>query len=77
MTEKYITVQEAVKKYGLNLSKIQLAIVRANLNGLYKVIHRKRYKVFLRQDYFEKWLETNDVSSPSLCRGRGASRTNR
>lgn len=68
MSEKYLTTSEAVEKYKLNLSKVQLAIRFANKNGLYKCIFRKRTRLFFRQEYLEKWLQTNDVVSP--CRPR-------
>lgn len=68
MTENYLTTTEAVQKYTLNPSKFQFAIKQANLNGLYKVIHRVRNRILLRKDYFEKWLESNDIKSASRPR---------
>lgn len=61
MTEKYLTRPEAVKKYGLNDNRFQLAIRRAATNGLYKVIHRKRTRLYFRQDYLEVWLKENEA----------------
>jgi len=65
MSEKFLTVPEAIEKYGLNISKFQFALRKPSENGLYKVIYRKRNRVFLREDYLEKWLEENDVRSAS------------
>lgn len=59
MTEKYLTITEAVAKYNLNLSRMQFSVRQATKNGLYKVIYRKRSKIFLRQDYLENWLKLN------------------
>lgn len=65
MTEEYITTPEAIKLYNLNKSKFQLALSRRKLNGLYKCIYSKRTRIFLRKDFFEKWLQENDIVSPS------------
>lgn len=61
MTEKYLTRSEAVEKYGLKDSRFGLAIRRASQNGLYKVLHRKRTRLYFRQDYLEVWLKENEV----------------
>lgn len=66
MSEKFITIADSVKKYNLNNSKFVLAIRRAAYNGLYKVIYRKRTRIYLRQDFLEEWLKENDVHSPCL-----------
>ena len=68
MTEEYITTPQAIEMYNLNKSKLQFALQRRRENGLYKCIYSKRTRIFLRKDYFEKWLEDNDIVSPSRVR---------
>ncbi len=65
MTDKYISIAEATEKYKLNISKITLAVRKAAQNGLYKAVFRKRSRIYLHQSHLEKWLESNDVTSPS------------
>ena len=64
MEENYLSVAQAIDKYDLNLSRLQYAIRLSKTNGLYKAMFRNRSRLFFRQDYFEEWLATNDVSSP-------------
>jgi hypothetical protein len=63
MGDEFITIADAVEKYKLNLSRLQYAIVLNRKNGLYKAIYRKRSRLYLRKDYFEAWMKTNDVVS--------------
>jgi hypothetical protein len=64
MTEKYLTINESVEKYKLNVSKFTFAIRNANANGLYKAVFRKRTRIYLHQEYLEKWMRENDIVSP-------------
>jgi len=72
MTPDFITVSQAVSKYQLNPSKLQLAIKNCSLNGLYKALYRRRTRIFFREDFFERWLKENDCVSASLKVGRGS-----
>lgn len=72
MTQKYITPEEAIEKYGLNNSKFRAALKKCAENGLYKAVYRERTKIHLREDFLLNWLKDNDVKSP--CQPTNAGR---